>query len=239
MTGAPVTLKQALAALQKAGTAQNRKIYTNHGAVLPLFGVSYAELNKLKKSLGTDQDLADGLWQSGHHDARILACMVADAAAMTSRQFDAWARDLGDYIICDAMAKVVSSSPLAGRKAAIWRERKSEFVAALGWDVTGLLALDPASDLTDEEAGQLIDQIAREIHDRPNRTRHSMNQALICLGVRKPRLHEKAVAAARKIGRVEVDHGATSCQTPEAIGYMEKTLAHRAQKAKKTGKAKP
>ncbi len=236
-----MTLKQTLAALQQAGTAQNRKIYTNHGAVLPQFGVSFAELKKLNKSIGTDQDLAEGLWQSGNHDARILACMVADAAAMTSRQFDAWARDLGDYIICDALAKVVSGSPLAGRKAAIWRERKSEFVAALGWNVTGLLAFDPDSDLTEEQAGQLIDQITREIHNRPNRTRHSMNQALICLGVRSPRLHRKAVAAAKIIGKVHVDHGATSCQTPEAISYMEKTLAHRnkqAQKATKTGKTK-
>lgn len=225
-----MTLKQAMAALKKAGTAQNCKIYTNHGAVLPLFGVSFAELKKLTKKIGTDQEIADGLWASGNHDARILACMVADGQGMKSSQLDQWCRDLSDYIICDAFCKLVAQSPHAAKKAATWRERKNEFVAAAGWELTGLLALDQNSAMTDAEAAPLIQQITREIHHRPNRTRHSMNQTLICLGVRNSKLHKKAVAAAKKIGKVEVDHGQTSCKTPEAAAYMEKILAHRAKK---------
>lgn len=227
-----MTLQQAMAALKKAGTPQNRKIYTNHGAVLPQFGVSFAELKKLTKQIGTDQPLAEGLWQTGNHDARILATMIADGQAMTARQLDAWARDLGDYIITDALAKLVIRTPFAAKKVPLWRDRKSEFVAALGWEVTGLLAWDEASSLTDAEAAALIQQITREIHGRPNRTRHAMNQALICLGVRNQKLHAKALKAAVKIGKVEVDHGKTSCTTPDAAGYMAKTLAHRAKKAK-------
>ena len=68
--------------------------------------------------------------------------------------------------------------------------------------------------------------VAREIHTRPNRTRHSMNNALIALGVRNAKLEKKARTAAKKIGRVDVDHGETSCRTPDADSYMTKTLAH-------------
>ena len=42
----------------------------------------------------------------------------------------------------------------------------------------------------------------------------------------------------KKIGKVEVDHGQTSCKTPDAASYMAKVLAHRAKggaKRKRTG----
>ena len=58
-----------------------------------------------------------------------------------------------------------------------------------------------------------------------------MNQALISLGIRNPQLEKMARAAAKKIGKVEVDHGQTSCQTPDAAAYMTKTLAYRKKKA--------
>ena len=36
-----------------------------------------------------------------------------------------------------------------------------------------------------------------------------------------------ALAAAKRIGTVEVDHGETGCQTPDAGPYIRKTVAHR------------
>jgi hypothetical protein len=60
-----------------------------------------------------------------------------------------------------------------------------------------------------------------------------MNQALICIGVRNSRMEKKARAAAKKIGKVVVDHGQTSCQTPDAAQYMTKVLDHQKKKAVK------
>jgi len=42
---------------------------------------------------------------------------------------------------------------------------------------------------------------------------------------------KKARAAAKNIGKVEVDHGQTSCQTPDAAAFMTKTVAYRKKKA--------
>jgi hypothetical protein len=49
-----------------------------------------------------------------------------------------------------------------------------------------------------------------------------MNGALISIGVYKPALRKKAIEAARRIGKVEVDHGETNCKTPDAVPYIEK-----------------
>lgn len=226
-----MTLKQTLAALERAGTAQNRKVYARHGVGEDQYGVSYAELGRLKKSIGTDHELARGLWASGNHDARVLACMTADAEAFTSRELDAMARDLDNYVLTDALSGVVARSPLREKKFAAWRDRKHEWSAAAAWNVLAALA-NHADDRPDAYFHEPLEAIVAQIHDRPNRVRHSMNQALICIGVRSAALRKRAEAAAARIGRVEVDHGATGCKTPDARAYIAKTLAHRAKKKK-------
>lgn len=58
----------------------------------------------------------------------------------------------------------------------------------------------------------------------------AMNSALIAIGCRNAKLEKLAVAAAKRIGPVEVDHGDTSCKTPDAVAYIAKTWAHRAKR---------
>lgn len=224
-----MTLNQALAALAKAGTAQNRKVYARHGVGENQYGVSYAELGKLRRAIGMDHDLALALWATGNHDARILACMTADPGVLGSREFDVMARELDNYVITDAFSTLVGRSPHAARKSAVWRDRRHEWTAAAAWNVLALLAGD-AAERPDAFFMEPLEVIAARIHDRPNRVRHSMNQALISIGVRNDALHRAAVAVAARIGRVEVDHGETGCKTPDARAYMAKTLAHRARK---------
>jgi 3-methyladenine DNA glycosylase AlkD len=68
-----MTEKEILAELRSLGTEQNRKIYSRHGVQGEMFGVSYANLEKLRKKIKTDHMLAGQLWAAGNHDARILA----------------------------------------------------------------------------------------------------------------------------------------------------------------------
>jgi hypothetical protein len=49
-----------------------------------------------------------------------------------------------------------------------------------------------------------------------------MNGALISIGIYKPALRKKAIEAARRMGKVDVDHGETNCKTPDAVSYIEK-----------------
>jgi hypothetical protein len=49
---------------------------------------------------------------------------------------------------------------------------------------------------------------------------------LITIGGRNSTLRRAALAAAKRIGKVEVDHGDTDCKTPAAGPYIEKMWAH-------------
>ncbi|MEM7051857.1 MAG: DNA alkylation repair protein [Acidobacteriota bacterium] len=217
--------------LEALGTAQNRKVYPRHGVQEPLFGVSFANLGKLHKKIRQDHALALELWASGNHDARVLATMVADASALGLRELDGWCREIDNYIVADAFSKLVARGPHRRRKVDTWTRSPREFVGQTGYNLLASLALDDGEEIEDAYFVAHLERIEEHIHDRANRIRHAMNQALISIGVRTPPLTTKALAAAGRIGKVDVEHGDTSCKTPDAADYIRRTLEHRQKKA--------
>ncbi len=219
-----------MAELESMGTEQNRKIYPRHGATFPMFGVSFANLGKLQKKIRRDHPLAVELWATGNHDARMLACRIADPEEITVAVANDMAKACDNYVLAESFAGMLSDSPIAEGRAALWRDRKDEWIASAGWAITASLAL---KDRIDEELGHaLLDQTEAEIADRPNRVRHEMNQVVIALGI-DPRFHDHALRVAAAISPVDVDHGETSCKTPDAASYIARTLDHRAKQAAK------
>jgi 3-methyladenine DNA glycosylase AlkD len=222
-------LPDVLRTLRSKGTAQNRKVYARHGYPEDTYGVSFGELRKLATTLGRDQDLARGLWKSGNGDARVLAVMVAEPDGMSTTELDAWVREIRFYVLGDAFSQLAARSPLAKRKSAAWRRSKSDPVSQVGWNLVSILAA-PDGELSDADLAPLLDQIEREIHAAPNRTRHAMNMALCAIGGYRPALHDRALEVARAIGKVEVDHGETGCKTPDATSYIARMGAHQGRR---------
>ena len=219
-----------MAQLEAAGTAQNRKVYVRHGAAQPLFGVSYAELNRIAKPIKTDHALASHLWASGNHDARVLALRVADPSAVDERLANGWLEDVDNYILAEGLGGLCAQSPVARSLSDVWRDSPDEWTASTGWFIVTCTAEDPEF-WSVQELRVLLRQIEAEIAVRPNRVRHEMNGALIVIALRDGNLRRSVLAAAGRIGPVKVDHGQTGCKTPEVAPYVERTLAHRAKRA--------
>ncbi len=227
-------VSEAMARLEAAGSEQNRKLYPRHGIRPPMFGVSYAELGRLKKAIKLDHALAVALWASGNHDARVLATMVADPRRCDEDLLEGWARDLDNYVITDAFTNVALAAPGAEARLARWIDADAEWVEQAGWGVLAGLA-NGAPALPDSLFAPYVARIERDIQGAKNRVRHAMNGALIAIGARSDGLAELATAAAARIGAVQVDHGLTGCKTPAAGPYILKTRAHRAAKAAAKG----
>lgn len=225
-----MTREQVMAALERAGTAQNRKVYARHGVTGATFGVSYAELGKQKKRIGTDQALAEALWTTGNHDARVLATMIADPALATRALLAAWSRGINNYVITDAFAKLAAVSPYRRPVMEQWTKSKDEWVGAAGWNIAAHLAANEAA-LPDGYFSPFLATIVKRIHTSKNRVRYAMNGALIAIGLRSPALRAEALAAAAAIGKVVVDHGDTGCKTPDAASYIAKVAARAVKKA--------
>ena len=220
--------------LRDLGTEQNRKIYRRHGVGDDMFGVSFANIRKLQKRIKKDHALALELWSSGNHDARILATMIADPKIGDEGQLEdwleSWVGDLDNYVVTDAFAELVSKTALAREKAENWTKSDEEWTGRAGWIVMAKIAMKDKI-LPDEYFEDLLPTIEAEIHIAQNRVRDAMNSALIAIGIRNEKLQELALVAARNIGKVEVAHGATGCVTPDAGGYILKTVSRRALKS--------
>ena len=223
---ARMTLAETMSALKKAGSEQTRKTYTRHGAAEPMFGVSFATLKELLKKIDVDHELALALWETGNFDARNLAFKIVDPARMTSAELDKWARETCIARMCGGyVGMIAGEGPLATKKADAWLGSKDAKIRCAGWAVLGHLAQRDET-LPDSIFEKRLADIVRTIHDSPNEERDVMNMVVVQFGCRNASLRKTAAAAAKKIGKVEVDYGDTACKTPDAAEYIEKAWAH-------------
>lgn len=228
-----MTLDETMARLEVAGSEQTRKTYRRHGIMGPLFGVSCAAQKPITKAIGRDHALAKALWATGNYDARVLATTVADPKRVTDDELDEWVSVLDNYGLTDAVAAMAAQTGRTRALADRYRDEPGEYAGALGWQLVGRLAEEPGA----TEDAYFLDRlrdIEGRIHTAPNRVRYSMNMAVILIGLRNETLRGEAVATAMRIGKVHVDHGDTSCKTPDAVAYIEKALAHRERQKQKS-----
>jgi 3-methyladenine DNA glycosylase AlkD len=224
-----MTFQEAMAALERAGSAQTRKTYARHGAKEPMFGVSFAVLSGLVKRIRVDHELALQLWDTGNFDARNLALKIADPARITPADLDRWASGMHARMCGIYIASLAAESPHAHAKAKQWLADKDVDRRCAGWGVLAQLAQRDA-DAPDAPFADALARIEKSIHAAPNAEREPMNGAVIAIGCRNVALRKAALAAAKRIGKVEVDHGDTACKTPDAAQYIEKTWGYSTSK---------
>ncbi len=228
-----MTVSETLSMLEELGTAQNRKVYARHGVNAPMYGVSYANLNRMVRKIKRDHQLADALWDTGNHDARTLATRIADPMAMNAGQLDAWARDIDNSILAGELGALASASKSGLARFRKWTSRRGEWVAAAGWNTFTEMVLNDHGDVDEALLDTCLDRIESQIHEQPNRVRYAMNNALIALGTYSATYRDRAIAAAKRIGPVEVDHGETNCKTPDAASCIAKSFARKEKQRKK------
>ncbi len=220
-----MSLQDAMDTLRAAGSEQTRKTYLRHGAKEPLFGVSFATLKVLHKSIGVDHALALQLWDTENLDARNLAVKIVDPSQMASHTLDAWAlwdvpRTCGAYV-----AEVTSESPHALAKVNAWVASEDVAQRATGWTLAGVLAMRDEA-LDDRWFLERLAHIEASIQQPPKALLAPMNAAVIRIGCRNPALRTAAVETAARMGKVTIDHGNTACKTPDAAIDIDKAWDH-------------
>ncbi len=186
--------------LRAMGSEHDRAGMARYGInVEDAFGVSVHELRRIAKRLGTDHRLALALWETGNHEARLLACFVDDPAAVTEAQLEGWVAALDSWDVCDqATTSLFDRTPHAWRKAVEWAGRDAEWVKRAGFSLMAGLAVH------DREAGDaaflgLLPLVERGAFDERNFVKKAVNWALRNIGKRNPALHAAAVACGERI----------------------------------------
>jgi len=162
-------------------------------------GVPVYVIRRMAKEAGRDHALAEQLWSSGIHEARILATLVDYPARVSARQMDRWARDFDSWDVCDqACQNLFRDTPPAFAKAAQWARAKREFVRRAGFALIAGLAAK-RGDVSDEQLAAFLPLIIKAAGDDRNMVKKAVNWALRNIGKRNRRLHKMAIAAAEDI----------------------------------------
>jgi hypothetical protein len=126
------------------------------------------------------------------------------------------------------LGDLVARAECADEKMRAWAKSKDEFTRAAGYSLLASRLKNGDETLSDKACERFLSTIAREIHGSANRARYSMNTALIAIGTYRRALTADALKTAKRIGKVEVDHGNTECKTPDAVPYIKKAVARKA-----------
>ncbi|CAM2070700.1 DNA alkylation repair protein [Sulfidibacter corallicola] len=220
-------LSEVMQELEGYANPNTKRIYTNHGAREPIFGVRVGDLKKIVKKVKADHELSLRLFETGNVDAMYLAGLIAEPKRMTPDLLRTWARQAYWYMVSEYSVAGVAAEGSHGWELGLeWIEAPEDHVSSCGWATLGaLLSLRRDEDLDLTAISGLMRRVEETIAEAPNRTRYTMNNFVICVGCYVAPLLDEARAVAARIGKVSVDMGGTACKVPFAPDYIEKVVS--------------
>lgn len=162
------------------------------------FGIKIPDLRLFAKKIGKNHELALELWETGIHEARILASFIDDSKQVTEKQFDAWVRDFDSWDICDQCCSLLIQSPFAKDKIVSYSIANEEFVKRTAFVlICALVIYDKKA--PNESFYPYFELMEREAWDERNFVRKAVNWALRQIGKRNEALRLKAIECAERI----------------------------------------
>lgn len=213
-------VESALAWLERRGTRRNREGMARYAIrAKKVFGVSVADLRRFAKRLGRNHALATALWDTGWHEARMLAAFVEEPERVTSSQMDRWCREFENWAICDTVCfHLFARTRHAWRKVDTWSGRREEFAKRAAFALLASLSVHDkaAVDASFLHGLQLIEAAAG---DERNFVKKSVNWALRSIGKQNLDLNKAAVRTARRLA--ESEHAAARWVGKDALRELE------------------
>jgi 3-methyladenine DNA glycosylase AlkD len=166
-------------------------------------GVSVPVVRKIAKEIGRDHGLAQELWASRIHEARLLAPMIDDPQMVTVKQMEDWVSDFDSWDVCDqCCSNLFDKTPFAYEKVVDWSSRKEEFVKRAAFALMASLAVHDKR-AKNSQFESLLPLIERESVDDRNFVKKAVNWALRQIGKRNPPLNRLALKTAKRILKKE------------------------------------
>ena len=167
-------------------------------------GVSVPQLRQMGRKLGRDHDLAQELWRSGFHEARILASMIDVPEQVTMEQMEGWAKEFDSWDVVDGCCgNLFDKTPFAVKKAKEWCKQQEEYVKRAGFVWMAELAVHD-KEMPDEAFRAFLPFIVEGSNDERNFVKKAVNWALRQIGKRNKNLNSAAIRTARVIAKSNI-----------------------------------
>ena len=172
-----------------------------------ILGISIWELRNIKKDILKDpkfedskkrHKLAQKLWSSKIHEARILASFIEAPELVTENQLERWVRDFDSWDIVDQVSELIAHTPYVVKKIHEWSTRNEEFVKRAAFSLIAEVSWWDKK-LNDADFEQFFPIIKKSVTDERNFVKKAVNWALRNIGKRNKQLNKRAITLAKEI----------------------------------------
>jgi 3-methyladenine DNA glycosylase AlkD len=192
---------QIITELQSLANPANREGMARFGIKTEqALGISMGTLRQIARRIGKkNHALAQELWETGLHEARLLATIVDDPRAVTEEQMEQWVAAFDSWDLCDqCCGNLFDKTPYSRDKATEWTKREPEYEKRAGFVLIACLAVHDKK-APDEKYLPYLKIILCEAGDSRNFVKKAVNWALREIGKRNARLNQAAIETAQEI----------------------------------------
>lgn len=189
-----MTCQEVIDTLQALANPENVVGMAKFGiASTNTLGISMPEIRNLAKAIKKDHDLAIQLWNSGFHEARILAALIAEPKKLTVETAEKWVQDFDSWDVCDQVCmNLFDKSELVIEKISEWAADEREFVRRTAFAMIAAISVHQKK-MNDSDFLRYFNIIRAFSTDERNFVKKAVNWALRAIGKRSHYLREKAI----------------------------------------------
>ncbi len=222
-----MTVAEVLALLEAERDERGIRHWEKLGARtagLTSYGIGLTRLRALAKRIGRHRELAQALWKTDVHEARVIALLIDDPAQISRAQAEKQVEELAGGMLahvfasCDAtLAKTSFVVELADQ----WVRSDDPVRRECGY---GLLyeASKFSGKKAPSEAFFLahVERIADTIETEGEKVRLAMGAALMGIGKRSAALNAAALKVARDVGPIEFTSASGKCEPFDVVKHL-------------------
>ncbi len=195
-----MTLEKILQEFKESENTKNKTGMAKFGInTEKAFGVSMPFVRGLAKEIKTNHQLALQLWDSGYHEPRILAGLVADYKLIDEQTADEWVKEFNSWDLTDQTCmNLFHKFPFVDKKIEQWRYREEEFVKRTAFALIAVIAVHHKK-RPDSDFIHFLTCVEEASTDDRNFVRKAVNWALRHIGKRNITLNAPAIELAEKL----------------------------------------
>ena len=215
-----MNLDQAIEEIKLLSDPRAVKVWARCGMDASNFlGANLTKLKALSKKIKKNHELALDLWETGIHDAKLLATMIEDPKKTTETQVDKWVEELEFWDLADKSSRnVFAKTSFAKKKMDKWIDSDNRLIRRAGF----MILYEFAATKMKFEYDKYLPLVEQGLYNEHDMVRESANYVLIVCGLKVPGMKEQCLAIAKKAGKIIVDYGQSSCKVPDAVAMLSK-----------------
>ena len=199
------TVNEIIFQLEELRDTKNISGMEHYGIVTKgnAFGVPATDLNRIAKKYKYNQKLAEALWETGFHEAKKLAALIADKKEFSPELMDKWTSEFYSWDICDnACSHIFRDLPFAYDKVFEYAASDEEYIRRTAFSLIAALTVSGKKS-PDEKFLPYLPLIEHYAGDDRNFVKKAVNWALRQIGKKSKGLYPHALALAEKLASSE------------------------------------